>query len=245
VRITVIAPVILQGPRPPSVLAFAAAARPGCQVEIVFLDRGPASIESEFEEALAVPDTIVKALAAEAGGSDAVILDCMLDPGLEAVREKVAIPVIGPGQTSMHLAAMLGDRFSIVTVLKSLVPPLRRRARDYGLSARLASVRAIDVPVLDLERNRDASVHPLLEQAILAIEHDEADVIVLGCTGMAGLAEAVHNGLVHRGYPDAPVIDPGLAALKHAEAVVDLKLTHSKRTYPLPPRKALAGYPGM
>jgi allantoin racemase len=184
-------------------------------------------------------------MAAEASGSDAVIIDCMLDPGLPAVREKVAIPVIGPGQTSMHLAATLGDRFSIVTIVTGLVPALRRRARDYQLSDRLASVRAIDVPVLELEQDQQASVPLLLEQAILALEQDGADVIVLGCTGMAGLAESVHQGLGEQGHPEAPVIDPGLAALKQAEAMVDLGLTHSKRTYPLPPRKTLIGFPGL
>jgi allantoin racemase len=214
-------------------------------VEVVFLDRGPASIESEYEEALAAPDTICKAVEAEADGSDAVIIDCMLDPGLPAVREKVAIPVIGPGLTSMHFAAMLGDRFSVVTIVTRLAPALRRRARAYGLSDRLASVRAIDLPVLELERDQQAAVPLLLEQATLALEQDGADVVVLGCTGMAGLAKAVHKGLGDQGHPEVPVIDPGLAALKQAEVMVDLKLTHSKRTYPLPPRKTLIGFPSL
>jgi allantoin racemase len=243
-KICVIAPVILEGKTPPSVLAFAPAARPGCEVEVVFLDRGPASIESEFEEAMAVPDTIAKAVLAEDGGADAVVIDCMLDPGLDAVREKVKIPVIGPAQTSMHLAAMLGDRFSIITVVERLVAPFRKRARLYGVIDRLASVRSIDVSVLELESDRGATIQPLIKEALAAIEVDGADVLIFGCTGMSGMAAAVQEGLQANGHADIPVIDPGITALKLAELMVDLQLAQSKQTYPSPPSKVLIGYNG-
>jgi allantoin racemase len=244
-KICVIAPVILKGETPPSVLTFAPAARPGCEVDVVFLDRGPASIESEYEEALAIPDTVAKAVAAEGDGADAVIIDCMLDPGLAAVREKVSIPVVGPAQTAMHLAALLGDRFSIVTVVESLVVPFRKRARLYGMVDRLVSVRAIGVPVLNLEHDRAATIPPLIGQAVAAVEDDGADVIIFGCTGMSGLAAAVQEGLQARGHNDVSVIDPGIAALKLAEMLADLHLAHSKRAYPIPPEKVLVGYPEL
>jgi allantoin racemase len=244
VKICIIAPVIIEGGTPPSVLAFAPAARPGCEVEVVFLDHGPASIESEFEEAMAVPDTIVKAVLAEEDGADAVVIDCMLDPGLDAVREKVSIPVIGPAQASMHLAAMLGDRFSIITVVDRLVAPFRKRARLYGVLDRLASVRSIEVSVLELEHDREATINPLVKEALAAIEVDGADVLIFGCTGMSGLAAAVQDGLQAHGHTDVPVIDPGIVALKLAETLVDLKLAQSKRTYPTPPTKLLVGFPG-
>lgn len=240
-RICVIAPVIRSGSGPASVEEFGLAARTDCEVRVVFLDRGPASIESEYEEALAAPDTVTKAWEAEKEGFDAVVISCMLDPGLAAARERVSIPVVGPSQASMHLAAMLGHRFSIVTVLKRLVPPLENLARVYGVDGQLASVRAVDIAVLDIEIDNQRVIEALVEQSILAIERDNAHVVVLGCTGMAGLAQAVRNGLLERGY-DVPVIDPGIAALKLAEALVDLGQAHSKWTYPYPPKKLVLGF---
>src|SRR3546814_4706331 len=88
---------------------------------------------------------------------DAVIIDCMGDPGLKAAREVVSIPVLGPSETAMHLAAMLGHRFSIVTVLDSVVPMIDNLAKLYGMADKLASIRVIDIPVLDLESDRKST----------------------------------------------------------------------------------------
>ena len=49
---------------------------------------------------------MVKVRAAEAEGMDAVIIDCMADPGLDPARELASIPIIGPAQAAMHLAAL-------------------------------------------------------------------------------------------------------------------------------------------
>lgn len=112
---------------------------------------GPVSIECEFDEAMSVPGIVAEAIAAEGSGADALIIDCMGDPGLKAAREVVSIPVLGPSEASMHLAAMLGHRFSVVTVLDSVVPMIENLAKVYGTSAKLASVRVINIPVLELE----------------------------------------------------------------------------------------------
>jgi allantoin racemase len=96
--------------------------------------------------------------------------------------------------------------------------------------------------VLDLEKGRDEFVGRMLEKAVEAIEEDGAHVIVLGCTGLAGLDEQVKSGLLHAGH-DVPVIDPAGISLKLAEALIDAGLSHSKRTYPTPPEKQIVGYP--
>ena len=51
--------------------------RPDLEVSYSLLDIGPATIESEVDEALAIPDTIKKAIEAEKSGVDAIIIDCM------------------------------------------------------------------------------------------------------------------------------------------------------------------------
>ena len=98
-------------------------------IHITDVESGPSSIESAYEEYLSVPGAVEKAIQAEKDSFDGIILGCFGDPGLEALREMVKIPVVGPGETAMHIAAMLGHRFSIVTVLDSVVPSLERLAR--------------------------------------------------------------------------------------------------------------------
>lgn len=206
-----------------------------------FLDRGPPSIESEFDEALAVPDTIVRAIEAERAGADAIIIDCMGDPGLKPAREAVRIPVLGPGETSMHLAAMLGQKFSIVTVLDSVRPLLVNAARVYGVHEKLASVLTVDIPVLELEQRLGEVQEALAREAQDAVELFGADVIVLGCTGFLGCAAAIERHLLAAGH-DVPVIDPIPATVCVAEAIAKSGLRHSKRTYAQPRRKTVTGF---
>ncbi len=206
-----------------------------------FLDRGPPSIECEYDEALAVPDTIVRAIEAERDGADAIIIDCMGDPGLKPAREAVRIPVLGPGETSMHLAAMLGQKFSIVTVLDSVRPMLVNAAKVYGVDEKLASVLVVNIPVLELEQRLGEVQQALAAKALDAVERDGADVIVLGCTGFLGCAAAIEKHLLSAGH-DVPVIDPIPATVCVAEAIAKSGLRHSKRTYPVPRSKKIIGF---
>lgn len=241
-KIRAVTPIITESFGPMILEEFSRVARADTEISNVFLDSGPASVESAYDEAVAIPDVTAKVREAEKEGIDAVIINCFGDPGLDAAREVVSIPVIGPCEAAMHVAAMLGHKFSVVTVLERLIPELELHAEKYGVGWKLASARSIDLPVLDLEKGRDQFVARMVDQAAEAIEKDGAHVIVLGCTGLAGLDQQVENGLREKGH-DVPVIDPASIALKIAEALVDAKLAHSKRTYPYPPEKEIVGYP--
>lgn len=238
-KIHIITPIITQGIRNLDDVAYLAG--PELEFAHSLLDRGPSSIECEFDEALAVPDTIAKAVAAEKAGAHAVVIDCMGDPGLKPVREALSIPVFGPAESSMHLAAMLGHRFSVVTVLDSVRPMLENLAKVYAVSDKLASVLVVDIPVLELEARMGELQGRLADCAIAAVERDGADVIVLGCTGFLGCAQAIADALAARGH-QVPVIDPIPATVCVAQAVVKAGLTHSKRTYAAPRPKPVAGY---
>ena len=202
-------------------------------VEITDVECGPRSIESAYEEYLSVPETAKKAVQAEKDGFDGVILGCFGDPGLDALRELVCIPVVGPGQTAMHVAAMLGRRFSIVTVLASAVPSLERLAKVVGLDRRLTSVRAVDIPVLELRQNIDTTTNRMIEESQKAIRDDNADVIVLGCMSMAflGVSDRMQKSL------GIPVVNPAFVSLKVLEGLVSSGLSQSKKVYPFPPKK--------
>jgi allantoin racemase len=215
--------------------------RADLSVSHTLIQQGPASIESEFDEALSVPDTIRKAIDAEGRGANAIIIDCMGDPGLQACREAVTVPVLGPCQTALHTAGLLGHGFAFVTVLERLRSLVGKLVAAYGLKDSYASFRAVDIPVLDISHDLGSLSAALAREAIAAVRDDHADVIVLGCTGFLGCAGAIRKALLSQGL-DVPVIDPIPLAVHMADALVKTGLSHSKLTYPPPGRKARQGY---
>jgi allantoin racemase len=238
-RIELITPIITEGIR--TLEEVEPFMRPDLEITQCLLRQGPASIESAFDEALSVPDTIRRAIDAEQSGANALIIDCMGDPGLHACREVVTIPVVGPAQTAMHFASMLGHRFSFITVLDRLHALIGHLVASYGLQQSFASFRAVDIPVLEIGADLGRLASALAREAAAAVEQDGADAIVLGCTGFLGCAGSLRQALLAKGL-DVPVIDPIPLAVHAADALVKTGLSHSKRTYPKPGRKRLAGY---
>ena len=209
-------------------------AAPGTEIGIGDTEEGAASIESAYEEYLCVPSMVRRAVALEKEGWDAVILGCYGDPGLDAIRELLSIPVVGPGEATVLMAASLGDRFSIITIMPSAVAPMERQMRSVGVSDKLASVRAVGIPVLELHSNRAHTVAAILAEGRKAIEHDRADTLILGCMSM-GFLEIAEEVAPQLGVP---VLNPGKVSLKWAEGMVGAGLTHSRLAYMLPPKLA-------
>lgn len=205
------------------------------EVGIDFVSEGPASIESMYEEYLSIPATVRRAVELEQEGWDAIILGCYGDPGLDALREMVSIPVIGPGEATALLAASLGHKFTIVTITESVIAPMEKQMRNIGLYDKLASVRVVNIPVLELHNDRELSVAATLEQGRLAIKEDRADTLIVGCMtmGFLEIAEQVGEEL------GIPGINPGKAALKFAEMTVGAGVTHSRKAYHVPPKLAM------
>ena len=219
---------------------FAGYAFPGTEISVTHLDYGPASIECELDEAICVPDFLKKAKQAEDEGYDVVISDCFGDPAVKPAREVLTIPVVGAAEASMHFAASLGHRFSVVTVLPNIVPMIESLAAQYGVEKRLASVRNVNIPVLDL-RDKKKLVNALHREMLAAIKEDHAHVLVLGCTGMMGVAKEVEKRLKQDGY-DVPVVDAVAASLKFAESLVSMGLKQSRLTFMSPPEKDRPGF---
>jgi allantoin racemase len=206
-------------------------ARSDLVLTTVEIEKGPPSIESEYDEALAVPDTLRRIVEAERQGVHAVVIDCMGDPGLRAARELVSIPVLGPAEVSLHTAAMLGEGFSIVTVLEKLRPLFVRMARMYGVTERVKSVRSINIPVLELSNNPSILTKSLCDESLRAVRDDGAAVIVLGCTGFVGLADAISAFLRAETGIRIPVIDPLPLTVLTAAAWVGAGISQSQCSY--------------
>ena len=175
--------------------------REGLKLSSVFLDRGPQSIEYRTEEAMLVPDLVHKALEAERAGVDGLVIDCMADPGVDVVRECVAIPVLGPGRLSMQVATLLGRRFSILVELDMVARLFEEEVQRYGVSQSFASCRNIDIPVLEIDTDTERTTALLVDAGERAVREDHADLLVLGCTRFSPLADALTAGLGARGLP--------------------------------------------
>ena len=199
------------------------------------LDFGTASIESEYDVAMNAPDIIRIAKEGEEQGFDGAIVNCFVDPGLDAVKEAVSYPVVGAGSASIQLALSIGKRIGIVTILPNLVALIRKLNAEYVNTGRVVCVRTIDTPVLNLYSD-DMIYEKLIEESTKAILEDGADTIVLGCTGLGGMAEKVGERLAANGL-EVPVVDPAGASVKMLEALVGNHLSHCKRTWMKPTEK--------
>jgi allantoin racemase len=203
----------------------------GVEVAVAPTAKGPAAIESAHDAGLVVPELIRLAPNVQKRGTAAVIIGCFSDPGLEALREMLTIPVIGPGAASLHLAAQLGTRISMLTPTGRGYGRVAARLRALALAELLASVRGIGLSVMDLAQQKPGALDKAAEAARVAVEQDGADVLVLGCMSMAflpGICESLGERV------GVPVVNPVVAALKTAEAMASMRLSHSKAAWPVP-----------
>ena len=205
----------------------------GSHIEVRSVPSGYASIESERDAVMVAPHLVAGLAAAEAEGADAGIVGCFSDPALDAVREVVKMPVVGPGQSAIALALQLGDRYSILSPLDGGAKRATPRLRAQGFADRLASVRGVGVSVVDLARNAKDAWERIVTTAQRCIDEDGADVLVMGCMSMAFMG--VDRELSER--LGAPVVSPVLAALKTAEMLLAFGLAHARTAWPSPPDK--------
>ena len=210
-----------------------AAAGPGVGVVAATSKSGPASIESHYDEALSVPGLLAELTGGEQ--ADGFVLACFGDPGLDAAREVAPGPVVGIAEAGMRAATYLGRTFSVVTTLARSAGRTRELVERYGVAAYCCGVRATDIPVLELETDPDARAR-ILAECRAAIDMDGAEVIVLGCAGMADLCADLRAQL------GVPVIDGVAAAVATVEGLIRLGLGTSRiRDYAPPPSKAYSG----
>jgi len=185
---------------------------PETEITIVAPSGCPPSTEGEKDELIAAPQIFSEVLNAKNEGFDAVTIDCTLEPGLKAAKQASSIPVVGAGEAALSLALLLGERFSVIVPIPTGISPMISKIRQMGLWERMASVRAVNVHVLDLD-NYEQTLAAVAEEARIAVENDGAEVIVLGCTVMGPIARALAQEV------GVPVIEPGTAALKLAEVL--------------------------
>lgn len=214
-----------------------AAASSGTEIAAVTPRFGPASVESILESHLAAVG-VIDCVMREADGHDAVVLAGFGELGREALQELLPIPVVDITEAAAHIACLLGKTYAVVTTVERAVHAIEDRLVLAGLRSRCVAVRAMKIPVLDLEADPDATTAAVARAAEDAIRDDGAEVICLGCAGMAGIAERVSRQI------GAPVVDGVTAAVRLAESLHFLGLRTSKVGFYAPsPEKSISGWP--
>ncbi|MFK7762982.1 MAG: aspartate/glutamate racemase family protein [Roseobacter sp.] len=202
-----------------------ARATAGPQVEIIPLtaSTGFPYISSRAEAQIAGAD-VLDAIASNKAGVDAVIIAAFGDPGLTAARELFDLPIVGMAEAATLSAAMLGERFSVVTFTPYMSRWYTECIRQTGLGARFAGVRCPEVPPETLNNVATALREDLIDLATKATSLDGADVVILGGAPLAGLAP-----LIAQETPGI-LVDPIAAATVQALALARLAPCYDNRT---------------
>jgi allantoin racemase len=204
-------------------------------VEVVSMPRGPKNLEYVYYQVLASQEILKAVKQAEKDGCDAAIIGCFDDPALIAAREiSEKMLIIGPGESSMQLAATLGGKFSIIIGHDKWAPQIMDNVHRYGFINKLASFRTLNLGVNQLHQDEALTEQRIREGIKKAITDDKAEVIVLGCTMGFGFYKEMQKEFC------LPIIDVMLSALKHAEMLVEMKqkmgwFTSKVCTYASPP----------
>jgi len=201
-------------------IAAKTAARPDTQIVATNSQNGPESIQGFLDVATCVPGLLEE--VKRHTDVDAIVIACFDDTGLDAVRTLVSVPVLGIGEAAYHAASMIASKFSVITTLSRSVPGLENNLMQYGLAQKCVRVRATNIPVLKIEEGDPETLSKIRSEIREAIEHDNAEAIVLGCAGMTDLMADLSEEF------GLPVIDGISAGITFAEALVNNGLKTSK-----------------
>jgi allantoin racemase len=217
-------------------------ARPGNEITSVSFTRGSRHLEYHYYEALTVPDIVHTVLEAERQGYDAAVIGCFYDLALHECREMATrIVVTAPCESSLLTVASLCESFSVIVGRRKWIPQMRRNVQAYGFGERMASMPAVDLGVLDFHADEQVTAARFFEVGRKAIDEDGAEALILGCTASGSFFADLQRAL------GVPVIDPSIAAVKHAEHLVELRDRYGWNVskiggYEAPPHDELAAW---
>ncbi|MDX8352072.1 aspartate/glutamate racemase family protein [Cognatiyoonia sp. IB215182] len=188
----------------------------GTPIRCITLTEGPPGIESQLQADLTIAPML--RLAAAQPDASGYVIACFGDPGLHALRDQTTLPVLGIQESAVMTALTLGQRFGVIAILPQSIPRHLRAFGAMGVSDRLAGDRALGLSVADLAdpaRSRNAMVATAKDLR----DRDGADVLIMGCAGMAQYREVLE------GETDLPVVEPTQAAVAMALGHIALKLS--------------------
>jgi allantoin racemase len=154
---------------------------------------------------------------AERDGFDAVIIHCFVDPGLRAARQRVRIPIVGPGEVTLRGGAMLNCKIGMVTPSNETVDSHWEQVRDFGLEKRFVGIEPIEGPLSPFPQQDPRAMTEALVVAARKLVDKGAELICP--SGLAYIPIRVSAVEVSREL-SIPVLDPALLSLRTAEMMV-------------------------
>jgi allantoin racemase len=196
--------------------------RPETEVEIKGVKvMIPLATEYLYLEYLNIYQILESGISVEKHGYDGFILGCLTDPGHDILRSVLDIPIIFAGETSMHLACLIGKKFGVVARTERTADRISANIKDYGLSERAVPSTFLNISFEALSRsfeNPTLVLSPFFEKCQELIAQG-ADVIIPGC-GILNVLLALNKVNNHNG---AVILDTMGCMVKVAEVMVELK----------------------
>jgi len=183
----------------------------GPEIDCVTLKEGPYGIETqEHVESVTLP---LRRLVAGSNEVDAFVIACYSDPGLHVCREATSRPVFGINEAGVLTALARAERFGVIAIGQRSIRRHLRYMRQMGLLTRFAGERPLDMSVAETAAG-EKTLDRMIEVGKELRDEDSADVIVMGCAGMARHRQPLEAAL------GVPVIDPTQAAVAMAIGAV-------------------------
>lgn len=189
----------------------------GTPIRCLTLTEGPPGIESQRQADLTIAPML--RLAASQKDAAGYVIACFGDPGLHALRDQTALPVIGIQEASVMTALTLGPRFGVIAIQPASIPRHMRAFGAMGMLDRLAGDRALGLSVADLA-DPDKSLAAMIATGKQLRDVDGAHVLIMGCAGMA------HYRTILETETGLPVVEPCQAAVAIALGQIALRLSH-------------------
>jgi allantoin racemase len=180
----------------------------GPAIDCVTLKEGPPGIETQ-QHVDSVVSPLLKLVREREGAYAAFVIACYSDPGLHSVREATKKPVLGISECGIFTALTLGHRFGVIAILKQSIPRHLRYVGALGVTERLAGELAVDLRVTELS-DEGKTFGRMVEVGKALRERHGADVVVMGCAGMARYRKPLQDEI------GIPVVEPTQAAVAMA-----------------------------
>jgi allantoin racemase len=163
---------------------YAARAGPHTEISVVGLRDGPSALETGGDVEASHEAVFEEAVRTRSDECDAILIDCIFDPAVDRLRERLPVPVFGPLRTALSLLSLVAPNFAIVARASGHEPLFRELVARYGFGDRLIAVRTLALPYVEARRPErfDAAMR---EQLRAAVEQDDAGAVVMGSTTMA------------------------------------------------------------
>lgn len=183
----------------------------GPEIECRTLAEGPYGIETqEHVESVTLP---LRRLVAGSNDIDAFVIACYSDPGLAVCREATSRPVFGINEAGVLTALARGEHIGVIAISQRSIRRHVRYMRQLGLLDRFAGERPLSMSVAEVASGAK-TLDRMIEIGEELRDKDAADVIVMGCAGMARHRQPLEAAL------GIPVVDPTQAAVAMAIGAV-------------------------